>query len=165
MKVYKSNYRYHWINPYAIIKKAVFWREVDVVTEDWVTPVANFLTPISKSIQWVLDRIHPQINYVKIDPWDTWSMFNTLAAITLPMLKQLKATKHGYPGDMTEKEWDKTIDKMIWSFEMIHKDETFYGFEFKDKITKREITRYKKHMAKVQEGFDLFGKHFMNLWD
>jgi hypothetical protein len=28
---------------------------------------------------WVLDRIHPPINYVKIDKWDTWSMDHTLA--------------------------------------------------------------------------------------
>ena len=34
---------------------------------------------------------------VRIDPWDTWSMDHTLAHIVLPMLKQLKATKHGAP--------------------------------------------------------------------
>lgn len=34
---------------------------------------------------------------VHIDRWDTWSMDHTLAHIVLPMLKQLKATKHGSP--------------------------------------------------------------------
>ena len=34
---------------------------------------------------------------VRIDPWDTWSMDETLAPIILPMLKQLKQTKHGAP--------------------------------------------------------------------
>ena len=34
---------------------------------------------------------------IRIDPWDTWSMDTTLAHIVLPMLKQLKATKHGAP--------------------------------------------------------------------
>lgn len=37
------------------------------------------------------------INYVKIDKYDTWSIDSTLANIILPMLKQLKATKHGSP--------------------------------------------------------------------
>jgi hypothetical protein len=46
---------------------------------------------------WVLDRIHPKIDYVKIDKWDTWNMDHTLAHIVLPMLKQLQATKHGSP--------------------------------------------------------------------
>lgn len=34
---------------------------------------------------------------VRIDREDTWSMDHTLAHIILPMLKQLKATKHGSP--------------------------------------------------------------------
>ncbi len=34
---------------------------------------------------------------VQIDKWDTWSMDHTLGLIILPMLKQLKATKHGSP--------------------------------------------------------------------
>lgn len=34
---------------------------------------------------------------VRIDRYDTWSMDHTLAPIILPMLKQLKATKHGSP--------------------------------------------------------------------
>jgi hypothetical protein len=34
---------------------------------------------------------------IHIDRWDTWSMDHTLAEIVLPMLKQLRATKHGSP--------------------------------------------------------------------
>ena len=34
---------------------------------------------------------------VKIDKYDTWSMDTTLAHIVIPMLKQLKDTKHGVP--------------------------------------------------------------------
>lgn len=34
---------------------------------------------------------------VQIDRYDTWSMDSTLAHIILPMLKQLKETKHGSP--------------------------------------------------------------------
>lgn len=34
---------------------------------------------------------------IQIDYWDTWSMDMTLGPIILPMLKQLKATKHGSP--------------------------------------------------------------------
>ena len=34
---------------------------------------------------------------IHIDDYDTWSMDHTLAPIIAPMLKQLKATKHGAP--------------------------------------------------------------------
>lgn len=34
---------------------------------------------------------------VKLDDYDTWNMDNTLGYIVLPMLKQLKETKHGSP--------------------------------------------------------------------
>jgi len=34
---------------------------------------------------------------VHIDEFDTWSMDDTLSHIILPMLKQLKETKHGAP--------------------------------------------------------------------
>lgn len=34
---------------------------------------------------------------IQIDYWDTWSMDMTLGPIILPMLKQLKTTKHGSP--------------------------------------------------------------------
>ena len=39
---------------------------------------------------------------IQIDKWDTYSMDHTLAMIIYPMLLQLKATKHGVPGDFAE---------------------------------------------------------------
>ena len=92
--------------------------------------------------QKILDFIHPKINYVKIDRWDTWSMDYTLSHIIVPMLKQLKETKHGSPNtddedvpnhlrstaaEPKENEWDTDsnhflrwdwiMDEMIWAFE------------------------------------------------
>jgi hypothetical protein len=64
---------------------------------DWCDRWADYLNPISLAIQWFLDRVHPKIDYVKIDYWDTWSMDHTLSPIILPMLKQLKEKKHGSP--------------------------------------------------------------------
>jgi len=83
-------------------------------------------------------------------------------------------------------EWDEIMDKMIWSFEQLQTDweEQFW-------VTKPEIDfdkypedegknifplRWKvkgecdwngrlKHADRIQEGFDLFGKYFQNLWD
>jgi len=63
----------------------------------WVDNWADRLEPISRAIQWILDRVHPEIRYVKIDRWDSWSMDHTLSPIILPTLRQLQATKHGSP--------------------------------------------------------------------
>lgn len=118
MKVYISKYRYHWFSPYTWFDYMFFWTDWSkcarwklqqtledqgrektqwVDRPDWCDRWADRLEPISHGIQWVLDRIHPKIDYVKIDRWDTWSMDHTLALIVLPMLRQLQATKHGSP--------------------------------------------------------------------
>jgi hypothetical protein len=96
VKVYKSNYRNHWISPYKILEKVFFWREIDY-DEPLIDKWSNRLLPFSKAYQAVMDFIHPKIDYVKIDRYDTWSMDHTLADIILPMLKQLNTEKHGAP--------------------------------------------------------------------
>ena len=63
------------------------WREK---AEDIIQSIYNC------TINLFLDRRVQKVK-VRIDPWDTWSMDHTLANIILPMLKQLKATKHGAP--------------------------------------------------------------------
>ena len=141
MKVYLSKYRYHWISPYTVLEKVFFWREIDY-DEPIIDKWSDRLTPICQGIQKVLDFIHPKINYVKIDRWDTWSMDYSLSHIIVPMLKQLKETKHGAPfvddEDVPEelkstsappkendydtddnhfKRWDWALNEMIWAFE------------------------------------------------
>jgi len=136
-----SKYRYHWISPYTVLEKVFFWREIDY-DEPIIDKWSDRLTPICQGIQKVLDFIHPKINYVKIDRWDTWSMDYTLSHIIVPMLKQLKETKHGAPfvddEDVPEelkstsappkenewdtdenhfKRWDWALNEMIWAFE------------------------------------------------
>jgi hypothetical protein len=96
MQVYINKYRNHWLSPYVILEKVFFWREIDYeepIIEKW----ADRLEPFSKVLQDVLDFIHPRVEYVKIDHWDTWSMDHTLSSIVVPMLKQLKEVKHGAP--------------------------------------------------------------------
>ena len=141
MKVYLSGYRNHWLSPYTILEKVFFWREIDYdepVIERW----SNRLNPLCVAAQKFLDFVHPKIEYVKIDHYDTWSMDHTLSHIVLPMLRQLKKDKHGSPlvddEDVPEelrstsapakendwdtddnhfKRWDWVMDEMIQAFE------------------------------------------------
>ena len=142
MKVYINNYRDHWLSPYTILEKVFFWKKEIDYDDPMIVKWANRLEPASKALLKFLDFVHPKINYIKIDKWDTWSMDSTLAQIILPMLKQLKDTKHGAPfvddEDVPEelrstsappkeddygiddnhfKRWDWVLDEMIQAFE------------------------------------------------
>lgn len=94
---------------------------------------------------------------VCIDPQDTWSMYETLAHIIVPMLKQLKTTKHGSPfvddidvpdelkstaappkehewdtDDNHHKRWEWALSEMIWAFEqhLIDWDQQYFHGNF-----------------------------------
>jgi len=149
MKIYKSNYRNHWVSPYTILKAVCFWeKDDDVFYNHEDTPGHKYdrwvarLEPFCKAWEKFLDFVHPRIDYIKIDRYDTWSMDHTLADIVLPMLKQLKETKHGSPNvddeDVPEElkstsappkenewdvdgnhflRWDWVLAEMIFAFE------------------------------------------------
>jgi hypothetical protein len=163
VKVYINCYKDHWISPYTILDYMFFWTEwskcsrnkgVQAAIDDmngtkkyvehpeWVEKWSDRLVPISRAIQWMWDKVDRKIDYVKIDRWDTWSMDHTLSYIILPMLKQLRDTKHGAPHvddeDVPEelksttappkenewdtddnhfKRWDYVLDEMIFAFE------------------------------------------------
>ena len=161
MKVYISKYRDHWISPYTMLDYAFFWTDWSKCSRDrrirsldeeskyvehpaWVERWSDRLTPISRAIQWVWDRVHPPINYIKIDHYDTWSMDYTLSPIILPMLRQLKETKHGAPfvddedvpdelkstsAPPKENEWDTDVNHFArWDWAM---SEMIFAFECK----------------------------------
>jgi len=117
-----------------------FDRVIDKVS-DWWEDVLNLT--INKYFHWRNRKIK-----VRIDRYDTWNMDHTLALITLPMLKQLKETKHGSPliddEDVPEhlrstsappltkqekscgvsdenlhKRWEWLLDELIWTFEQL----------------------------------------------
>jgi hypothetical protein len=155
MKVYTSKYRNHWLSPYVVLTAVCFWeKDVDRIynlnddANNPYEPWVKVLEPICQVLQKFLDLVHPRIEYIKLDRWDTWSFDNTLAEIILPGLKQLKETKHGAPytddkdvpeylrshmaqpkenewdtDDLHFMRWDWILDEMIWAFEQKIKDD------------------------------------------
>lgn len=147
MKIYKNKYRDHWLSPYTILEKVFFWREIDY-DEPIINRFKNVLEPFCTALHNVLNFVHPKIDYVKIDYWDTWSMDSTLSPIIYQMLKQLNAHKHGAPcvddedvpeelrstaAPAKEKEydiddnhflrWEWVMAQMIWSFEQLSSED------------------------------------------
>ena len=130
MRVYIGPY-VNWIGPYQIADKIPF------LSEDTKEKIGEWLseTWVQDFCEWINSKKHRKIK-VRIDKYDTWNMDNTLAHIILPMLKQLKASKHGSQivededlpvhmryGDPDQCDnwvhyrWEWILNEMIWAFE------------------------------------------------
>ena len=124
----------NWIGPYQLAEKIPF------ISEDTQEKIGDFLakTWVNDVCVWIHSKKHRKIK-VRIDEYDTWSTDSTLAYIILPMLKQLRDTKHGSPmvddedlpvhmrhGDpdgydnWVHHKWDWVLNEMIWAFEQLN---------------------------------------------
>jgi hypothetical protein len=169
MRVHIGPYK-NWFGPYQLAELVCFWVRArpneDGIPEkpDWLHNFGEWLahgsiepepeigeivslsrdrhkTWLYRLLLWI-DSKRKRTVKVRIDRWDTWGMDDTLAHIILPMLVQLKATKHGSPlvadEDVPEhlrsiaapsKEneydidsnhharWDWVLDEMIFAFD------------------------------------------------
>jgi hypothetical protein len=137
--------------------------------EDYVLEaIEDAVQSVYNVFNWLWYDRRTQKVKVRIDRWDTWSMDHTLAPIILPMLKQLKETKHGAPwvavadvpkelrptkkevleyskdgstDDKFFKRWDWILDEMIWAFEQKNRDhweDDYYG-PYIESEDKREL--------------------------
>lgn len=161
---------------------------------------------------------------VQIDEFDTWDIDHTLAHIIYPMLLQLREKKQGVPSEVVDNiggedyvaqgsfdfyketyqeswekacgRWDEILDKMIWSFEQLtkndydqlyHHGKAEYDFVEADKLYPNPISGkmektyqmvdknpdehwydsdgHRLHEERIQEGLELFGRYYRNLWD
>jgi len=208
MKIYIGPYK-NWFGPHQLAEKLCFWARKTVVDEygskdypDYVFKLGEFLaygkwrgiddinfvntnkddeTLLFRFLLWIETK-RKRKTQIHIDPWDTWSMDHTLAPIILPMLKQLKATKHGAPFvDMPDRPehlqcykepedyntdkfhfqaWDWVMDEMIYAFDCkANKDDVIMRF---DSCRREDMD---KEQERISNGFRLFGKYFENLWD
>ena len=121
-----------------------------------------------------LGREPKQVEYVKVDPWDTWNADCTLAKIIVPMLEQLRDTTHGSP----VMDWEDRPDHLIGCKidpnsgevdEFFHQSwdwaltDMIYAFQYaQDKF---DIFPEDVDYDRVKNGFRLFGKYYQNLWD
>lgn len=142
MKIYTSKYRSHWLSPYVILEKVFYWRE-DIYDREPPKWLQSFCVGLRK----FLDTVHPHINYIKIDKYDTWNMDSSMAHIILPMLKQIKEAKCGAPNvndedvpdelksmnaprcenewdvdDNFHKRWEWVLDEEIFAFSCLLDD-------------------------------------------
>jgi hypothetical protein len=149
MKVKLGPYQ-SWIGPYQIAEKIFFW--VDKYEESsWATRCNKFgewlsNTWVANACEWIHSKRKRQ-EYVRIDYYDSWNVDHTLAVIIAPLLKSLKANKHGFgfidDVDVPEHlrstngtksddwSWDSNaearyewfLDELIWAFSQHKRDD------------------------------------------
>jgi hypothetical protein len=132
MKVYIGPYQNWW----GVYQTVDLLQKVGV-SEDTCEKIGDWIcdnTPVEDFFHWIDSLKGGRKVKVRIDKYDTWSMDNTLAIIILPMLKQLKETKHGsqwvdnedvpehmrHGGDddnWVHYKWEWVLNEMIWAFE------------------------------------------------
>ena len=206
MKVKIGPYK-NWFGPYQLAEVLCFWAKEEKDEygfprkPDWVHNFGEWLahgkvlpepkvgeihswdedrhnTLLYKLLLWI-DSFKRRKIQVRIDRYDTWSMDHTLAYIIVPMLEQLKETKHGAPfvddkdvpkelkstsappkeneWDTDEnhfKRWDYVLDEMIWAFKQKISDDSehqFFTNTGKTKMVKEEDGNYRM----VESGIDI----------
>ena len=160
MKVRIGSYRSHWTSQihydYMNKKYGYKWEDSHTTFERVLEKLESIVQTIyNYTINLVFSNLESQSIKVRIDKWDTWSMDHTLSHIIVPMLKQLKETKHGGPyvedEDVPENlrstsagpkesdydtdefwfdRWDWVLNEMIWAFEQKTRDDwmgDYYG--------------------------------------
>ena len=179
----------NWIGPYQIAEKILFWKDKydDDIVHDFGEWLSN--TFLNDICQWIDKRKKRKVK-IRIDNYDTWGMDHTLALIILPMLKQMKATKHGSPGvndadvpeelrsttapkpgghdidDNWHQRWEWVLDEMIWAFEQILNDDNdSQFFDHSKNPIGYDREGHKAHCERIVRGTTLFGKYYQGLWD
>lgn len=111
-------------------------------------PIA-LLEELHNNVKWFVQR--GRRGYSDRDVWAIdWYLVSWLPQA----LEDIKSTKMGYPAGMTEKRWNRDLDKMIKGL--------------KDCKRLLELNYPKKQEYRItnssEQGLDLFRKHFYNLW-
>jgi hypothetical protein len=171
-----------FIGPYQIAEKILFWKNKH--EDDSVHKLGRWLsgdntkrdswgenkTPslLLQVCQWIESKRKRTVN-IHIDKYDTWNMNSTLSLIVVPMLKQLKESKHGAPwtddvdvpenlrstnAAPKENEWDTDehhhtrwewiMNEMIWAFEQDTNEweNKYYSGEIDMRSEKVEASTY-----------------------
>lgn len=128
------------------------------------------------------------------DDTELWGLDRTIAKYVLPRLIEFKKVANGYPPNFDSfEEWIAVIDKMIYSFDHIVNQEKYdeelekelgidwvgyfdekklpdgnyelvHGENYNEELMNTYHRVKEEESIRIQDGLDLFGKYFLNLW-
>lgn len=112
------------------------------------------------SLGYRLRHIRYELKYAWQRAWRgyddsmVFDMNDTFIELYREILKDFKENLHGYPGTMTEEEWNDILDEMIGSLDRM------YYVLFKSDNDDADLVEQEKDRF-----FELFKEHFWSLWD
>lgn len=95
-------------------------------------------------------KYQKQLDKTGVCDIETWNLDTTFVQFMLPRLKRFRKVNVCYPSDMTMKQWNNILDKILKGFEL-------HSVEHEKTLTKKE---YKQ----IQTAFELFGKYIHQMW-
>lgn len=130
---------------YFELTKAARYTENKV--DPYGIPNVNFTLIDESDDRW--EKYQQQRLERGFDNSELWCLDSAICKFILPRLKQFKEYKIGHPCNLSEKEWNEVIDKMIKAFE-VYDDDNDIDVKERNKI--------------IDEGFQLFIDYFGHLW-
>ena len=188
MKVYIGPYRRH-LSAYRLIEHVPFLSEKarDKLT-DAIQPVLNVMFN-----NWWSKRRCTVVKVDNYDVWSADHTLATVIVPVLERLQKVKhgipntmfSDRYNELHAMKEfwsepeqgplhaeadiefekavQKWDDTINEMIWAFTQIRDDK--WEEQFFPKDGSWDKTGHDAHFKRIQEGINLFAKHYFSLWD
>lgn len=116
-----------------------------------------------KYIPLYFKLMHHLIKY-GYDEYATWETFSWFTDTMRSVLTNYRKNHYGYPTEMSEAEWDKTIDRMIELLDLMDDGNPKYDDAEYDGGSGLQQQHTEMEEAK-DEFFALFSKYFYNMWD
>ena len=116
-----------------------------------------------KYIPLYFTLMHQLIKY-GYDEYATWETFSWFTDTMRSVLTNYRKNHYGYPAEMSEVEWDKTIDHMIELLDLMDDGNPKYDDTEYDGGSGLQ-RQYAEMEAAKDEFFALFSKYFYNMWD
>lgn len=112
---------------------------------------------------------------------DTWGLSNYLSEVIGESIRHLKRNIHGYPNGLTEGKWIDILNEIIYAFELAKRMNEGNLYYIKNKKARKKFQKIlneankkygstdgcltDKEKEDLERGFDLFRKHYFDLWD
>ena len=113
-------------------------------------------------IKWAFQRM-----FRGYDDTETWELYSNFITRYKKILAQYRKNHWGYPGELTEEEWEAIVDRMIHCLDMMDEN---YVSNILEKDMPEDCISSQKSTDEITEKyknefFELFSKWFYNLWD
>ena len=159
---------------YFIFDHSDWWPKKEIKTfKDVLEKIWDVITTPYYKAKWWIREIYWEILYgfqrmfKGYDVVDTFETFAKFIERYSKILTDYRKSHYGYPGTMTEEEWDAVVDEMIYHLKYM--DEETVTEELEKDVPDDWSASHKtvgEIMDKHKDAFfELFSKYFFDLWD